>query len=355
MGEILGLGLSHYPGFYYLDQDMNRFLVNTLNSERVPARFKDPANWPPAMRAEWGEDNGASFAARHRQQFVEGCRRLRSALDAFQPDFVVIFGDDQYENFREDLIAPFCLFIMDRFETRPFMDDRGRETPPNIWGEPEDTVFTYRGHVEAARYLVTGLLQNDFDLAYSYTFHHTKQLGHAFRNTLLYLDFDRRGWDYPVLPFHVNAYGSAIVRNRGGAAHLTEDGRSEIPDPPAPTPRRCFELGRAIGRVLRDSPWRVALVGSSSWSHAFLTEKNGFIYPDVESDRQRFKELTAGDYTAWRDIDLPRLEDAGQHELLNWLPLVGAMAELGREPPQAEFLESYVMNSSKCVALFPAP
>jgi hypothetical protein len=352
MGEVLGLGLSHYPGFYYTDEDMNRFLLDTLRSERVPAEMKDPRSWPAAMQAEWGDDQGATFARKHRQRFVEGVRKLRAALDDFHPDVVVIFGDDQYENFREDLIASFALYIMDEFETLPFNSDLGREPKPNVWGEPRDKRFRYRGQPEVVRYLATALLEAGVDVAYSYKLHHMPELGHAFRNTLLYLDFDRTGWPYPVLPFHVNAYGSSIVRSRGGQGHLLGKG-SEFPDPPAPSPRRCFEVGQAVARAMKASPWRTAVIGSSSWSHAFLTEKHHWIYPDVEADKQRFAELKAGDYAAWRDLPLSQLEDAGQHELLNWLPLVGAMSELGQKPSLCEFLESYAMNSCKCVALFP--
>ena len=34
-------------------------------------------------------------------------------------------------------------------------------------------------------------------------------------NTLLFLDYDRPGLAYPVLPFQVNCYGSRVIRNRG--------------------------------------------------------------------------------------------------------------------------------------------
>ena len=47
------------------------------------------------------------------------------------------------------------------------------------------------------------------------------------------------------------------------------------------------------------------------------------------------------------------LEDAGENELLNWIPLAGAMHELGQAPSYCEFIESYLMNSCKCVAIFP--
>ena len=355
MADILGLGLSHYPGFSYLDEDMNRFLMDTLRSSRVPEELKDPATWPAPMRLEWGEDRGATFARQHRQRFIEGMRRIRQAIDDFKPDAVVIFGDDQYENFREDLISPFALYIMNSFETLPFASDLGREPQPNIWGEPLDKRFTYPGHPQAARYLARGLIERDVDLAYAYKLHHENELGHAFRNTLLYLDFDRRGWPYPIIPFHVNAYGSSVVRNRGLQEHLLGSSQpgDDVPDPPAPSPARCFELGRRAAAVLRESPWRIALVGSSSWSHAFLTEKHHWMYPDVEADHRRFEELRQGTYTAWRDLSLEGLEEAGQHELLNWIPLAGAMYELDQPPSMCEFLESYVMNSCKCMALFP--
>jgi hypothetical protein len=50
---------------------------------------------------------------------------------------------------------------------------------------------------------------------------------------------------------------------------------------------------------------------------------------------------------------VPILEDAGQHELVNWCPMVGAMEELGQKPAYCELMESYLMNSNKCVAIIP--
>ena len=45
-------------------------------------------------------------------------------------------------------------------------------------------------------------------------------------------------------------------------------------------------------------------MASSSWSHAFLTEKNHWIYPDLAADRVMLEQLRAGEYTAWRDVPL---------------------------------------------------
>jgi hypothetical protein len=95
MAEILGLGISHYPGFIYRDRDMSMRVKQTITSPKVPEALKDPRNWPAPMREEWSDDEGAGFAARHRAEFVAAARRARAALDAFRPDLVVIFGDDQ--------------------------------------------------------------------------------------------------------------------------------------------------------------------------------------------------------------------------------------------------------------------
>jgi Catalytic LigB subunit of aromatic ring-opening dioxygenase len=351
VGAVLGLGLSHFPGFLYPDAGMPLRVKQALAGDRLPLALRDPDNWPAAMRSEWADDEGAASAREHRAAFVGGVRCLRAALDAFAPDAVLVFGDDQYENFREDLLPPFCLYLAPAYTARPFLRGRAGPPQPNVWAEPPDQAFEIAGHPALGRHLARALLRDGFDLPCAYTVRHEAGLSHAFINTVLYLDYDRRGWPYPLLPFHVNAYGAALVRQRAASPALF--GSLEDPDPPAPSPRRCFELGQAIARALRASPWRVAVVGSSSWSHATLTARHHHLYPDVAADRARFAELAAGDYLAWRDLDPDALLAAGQHELLNWLPLVGAMYELRQPPAWCELVETHLMNSCKCVALFP--
>jgi Catalytic LigB subunit of aromatic ring-opening dioxygenase len=123
-------------------------------------------------------------------------------------------------------------------------------------------------------------------------------------------------------------------------------------DPPSPSPARCFDLGAACARSLANSPWRVALLASSSWSHAFMTRKHSFLYPDTEADRTLFEALKARDYGKWRCTTLAQIEDSGQQELLNWFCLIGAMAELKRSPDYASFVETNIMNSNKVIAVY---
>ena len=77
-------------------------------------------------------------------------------------------------------------------------------------------------------------------------------LAHSFINTLLFLDPDRKGLDYPVLPIHINCYGGDLIRQRGGTKAPTDV--DEEPDPSAPSAAACFDIGRAIGRAMAASP-----------------------------------------------------------------------------------------------------
>jgi hypothetical protein len=347
MGEILGIGVTHYPPLIQADGQMAWLLQRALDSDQVPEAMKDQARWPEPMRREWADPVAA--ATEHRKRLIEGFRKTRAAIDAFDPDFVLIWGDDQYENFREDGVPSFCVFAMDEIESRPYARMGSK---PNVWNEPPDTVLRTKGHHAAASTLAANLIKADYDVSYAYRMRFENGLPHAFINTLLYLDYDRTGFPYPVVPFHVNCYGSSVIAKRGSTAHLTGEADPNLVDPPGPNPSRCFDVGGAVARMLADSPWRVALVASSSWSHAFLTPKNHYLYPDVAGDRARFDELASGKLARWRDLTTEQIEDAGQQEFLNWVCLGGAMHALGREPEIVDYVESWIFNSDKCFAIF---
>ena len=364
MGELLGLGVSHYPPFAGRDEDMANILRGRLADPDVPAAVKDPASWPALMREEWGSDQGVAGAKRHREAMLRGMRRVREALDAFRPDFVIVWGDDQYENFKEDLVPAFSVLAYGDTVIYPWKHaaassmvnakdkDEWGGGKPNAWGEGIDTNFVLRGHPEAARHLATELLLNEFDVAYAYKPLHHPGLAHAFLNAVLFLDYDRRGFPYPVVPVSVNCYGRALISYRGFVSRWADRGRP--PDPPSPTPRRCFDFGAAIARIIRASPWRVAVIASSSWSHAFLVDSTYRMQPDIAADRALYEKMLAGDYAAWRNYPLASIEASAQQEVLNWCALVGAMSEAGSRVKWSDFVETYVFNSPKVAAVFEA-
>jgi hypothetical protein len=344
MSEILAAGITHYPPLAGRDESMAWILKRMLQNPKLPANCRHVENWPAAMRQEWGTDEGVTAARHHRERLLQSLRRTRAQIDEFHPDFIVIWGDDQYENFREDVVPPYCVYAHESFEFGPAAN--------NVWNENAETRFHSPGKVPAAKYLVSRLIDGGFDTAYSYKpLHHP--LGHAFANAVLYLDYDRTGFPYPIIPFAINCYGRKVIAQHGGLPMFENPPSEAQLDPPAPTPQRLFDLGAATARILAASPWRVVLLASSGWSHAFLTEKHHYLYPDTLADRALFEALRVGDYDVWRNYPASSVEASGQQEILNWMCLAGALAELKRKPAETEFIETWIFNSSKCFLTAP--
>jgi hypothetical protein len=343
MAEILVLGISHYPPLTGPDDRMTMILRRMMQNPSLPQHLRTPEGWPAPMRAEYSNDQGTASAARHRADLVGWMERTRAALDAFNPDFVLMWGDDQYENFREDIIPPYCIAAHEQFSFSP--------PPNNVWGETDKT-YQLAGNRPAAKMLATRLIEQGFDTAYAYKpLHHP--LGHAFTNAIFYLDYHRTGFHHPIVPFAINCYGRKVIAQRGGMPVFDRPAGDIDLDPPAPSPWRLFDLGAATARILSNSPYRVALLASSGWSHAFLTAKNHYLYPDTPADRQMYEHLTRGNYEAWRDYPAHAVEDSGQQEILNWMCLAGALSALERKPQQTGFVDTWIFNSSKTFLIAP--
>ena len=344
MGEILALGITHYPPLTGRDESMTWILKRMLQNPHLPENLRHPENWPAPMRAEWGADDGKASAVKHRAAMLPWFRKARAAIEEFQPDFILIWGDDQYENFREDLVPPYCLYAYDAFEFGA--------PPNNVWNEAAEKKFRVPGTPKAAKYLASRLIEAGFDSAYAYKpLHHP--LGHAFANAILYLDYDRAGFAHSIIPFAINCYGRRVIAQRGGLPVFDNPPADADLDPPAPTPRRLFDLGAAAAEILSESPWRSVILASSGWSHAFLTAKNYFLYPDTPADKTMYDALRAGDYDTWRNYPAASIEDSGQQEMLNWMCLAGALSQLKRKPRETDFIDTWIMNSSKCFLIAP--
>jgi hypothetical protein len=352
MAHFLGLGLTHYPLLAGTDEHMASLLRWTLTDPDIPESAKDPQNWPELMRREWGSDKGVRAAAKHRKALVNNLARCRAALDEFKPDVVVVWGDDQYENFREEIIPPFCVLAYGDVEAEPFelMNERGS---PNAWALPEHTTVTVHGAADKARWLTSELIERGFDMAYSYEKRKDSAFPHAIVNTQLFLDYPHAGseFPYPLLPITVNCYGPHVIARRGGLVTFAQT-RGERLDPVGPTPARCFALGRAVAQSFAGTDLRVALIASSSWSHAFLVDKNWRLSPDTESDVRLYEMLTTGDYDSWQATTSQNILESGQQELLNWFCMTGAAAELGLELTWSDLVVTDVFNSNKCFAIF---
>jgi len=136
MAEILGIGCTHRPVMLRRNEDWTGIMRVTLDDPDMPERMKNPANWPAQLREELGNDWGASTAARYREVYCQHFAAARTALDDFKPDLIVMWGDDQYENFKEDIVPPFAVLAYEDQDIQPWAH---RRSPDNPWNEPAST------------------------------------------------------------------------------------------------------------------------------------------------------------------------------------------------------------------------
>jgi 3-O-methylgallate 3,4-dioxygenase len=103
--------------------------------------------------------------------------------------------------------------------------------------------------------------------------------------------------------------------------------------PNQPTVRRCYDLGKSILRAVQSWPSeaRVAILASGGLTHFVIDE----------SVDQSF-------FNALRDRDISRISDLGEEvfqdgtsEMKNWVPLAGAMADLGLAPTIVDYVPCY--------------
>jgi hypothetical protein len=74
--------------------------------------------------------------------------------------------------------------------------------------------------------------------------------------------------------------------------------------------------------------------------------------PDTAADQRLYDAFLAGGWDTWTYATGKDVVDAGQHEMLNWFCLAGAMNELRMPLSWSNFVTTDVFNSHKCFAIF---
>src|ERR1700748_2341251 len=115
MAEILGLGVTHQPTLSDFDFEPGSFR-RTLSDPELPDGVSDPATWPELLRTELADDDGRAAGQAHQARGSAEFRTVAARLEEFNPDFVVVWGDDQFERFRENCVPAFCVIASDRFD-----------------------------------------------------------------------------------------------------------------------------------------------------------------------------------------------------------------------------------------------
>jgi len=239
------------------------------------------------------------------QRYFEGMDRITDAIQAAQPDVILIVTNEHFANFYLNNVPALCVGIAPSYRgpVEPFMG-------------PEQEIPGDRKFGQA---LLGALLDREFDVSFSEDlwFDH---------GTMVPLHFVNPGMTLPVVPIMVN--------------NIYE---------PMPTPRRLYRLGQVIADVVTELPGdrRVALVATGGLSHRVGTPDAGEI--TVEFDDQFLDAVRRGEGSKLAELTHADLDRAGNgtHEVRNWLCAMGAIGDV---PPAFTIYEAIQGWATGCGA-----
>ncbi len=303
MAEIvIGVGTSHSPQLSIRAQNWAKLLGDKdktdprLNYQALLRKAK------PGLEKELTEDK---FRERD-EACLAGIKVLGDALAAAKPDIVVVFGDDQQEQFHDDNMPMFAIY---HGKGLPVV--RHNNLRPAAWKEAEEkgwaaTAPEYETAADLADHLIRALTDAEFDITRCNKLRAEIGVGHAF--SFLY----RRvlpGSRVPMVPVMVNTYYP----------------------PNQPTPKRCYSFGQAVRKAIEswDTNKRVALMASGGLSHVVIDEEIDAMV--IDGLKNKKPEVL---------FQLPRQKlKGGTSEILNWVALAGAMEQ--RELKYLEYVTTY--------------
>src|SRR5918996_2108322 len=242
---VLGIGTSHSPQ------------LSVRASEWQLLREKDehdPRLDYQGLLKRAKPNIEAELTAEKFRERDEACQKaiktLGDVLRQAEVDVVIIFGDDQHEQFQDDNMPTFAIY---HGKSLPVVTHTGRN--PAAWKTAEErgwaeTAPEYEAGQELAEHLVRSLVTDEFDIARCNQLRKEIGVGHAF--SFLY----RRilpGGKLPMVPVMVNTCSP----------------------PNQPTPKRCYAFGRAVRKGIEswDADKRVAVMASGGLSHVVIDEE----------------------------------------------------------------------------------
>jgi hypothetical protein len=299
---VLGIGTSHSP---QLRVPPEKWALFAEKDEKDPRfSYQDllkKAN--PAIRAELTEE---SFRQKY-NACQESLSKLRELFLRVSPDAVIIIGDDQHEQFREDNLPTFAVYygnaVVEK-ERRP-----GRRGGSS-WAEAAYASMgdrTVPCDSELALRLIEEAISQGFDLSTTNRLREEIGIGHAFTFVTSHI-MPRDG--IPIVPVMVNAF---FPPNR-------------------PLPGRCYALGQSIAKAVLSckNEKRVAIVASGGLSHFII---------DEEIDRQILYGITNRKQNQLSNLPADRLLVLGTGEGLNWIMAAGALERL--QPKLLDYVPCY--------------
>ncbi|WP_378148090.1 hypothetical protein ACFJGV_07755 [Cnuibacter sp. UC19_7] len=182
----------------------------------------------------------------------------RETLTAAEPDILVMVGADHFHQFFHDNYPTFLIGKQPTYDATYYNEEREFSIPR----------YVLDGHEELSGFMLQGLLDRGFDFSVS----HELKLDHSIICPII---TTRPDGDLPVVPIYTNIFA-----------------------PPLPSPKRFWDLGRAIREIIDEYPSdkRIAAVGSGHLSLELGGPRQfGETGPDPVFDRQAIEWLSNGD------------------------------------------------------------
>ena len=236
-------------------------LVGVLNMSHGPFTNMDPEKWEnvrqnrPPYRADVPVETPEERVTKG-ARLKAGLDVMNAKLEEMRPDVLVIFGDDQFENFDFNNYPMLSVYIGEEFVGS---DNSSRGNP--------DKYHHVKGHKPLAVHILRSLIQNGFDPAFQMGLQNDKGMCHAVMRPLEFFN----NYDIPVVPLLSNGYYA--------------------PQLPA---KRCYEIGKAARLAIDSFPedLRVVGIGSGGLWHTPGREES---YIDEVFDQTCLRYLEKGD------------------------------------------------------------
>jgi len=203
---------------------------------------------------------------------------LRDDLERAMPDVLIVVANDQFVNFFWNNIPTFFVTVADA-----------------VKGQFTRHSFNYRNHKELGKTIIRAGMEKGIDFSYGEDI----ELQHTQNVPLYFLLPEPK---VPILPIYVNTWVD-----------------------PAPSPRRCYQVGELIRAVADDSKERVAILATGGLSHFPGSPRIGEI--DETFDHKLLEVMRDGKGKSLVDYSVQDLLQAGDTEFLNWMVVIGAIGD----------------------------
>jgi hypothetical protein len=249
-------------------------ICSVIAMSHSPFMFQDVEWWDAtnskrSYAAGMPRDGAASNLEKHRK-IQSGLSAVRDIFQESRPDVVLVFGDDQDEQFDFNNHPPFAVYVGGRFEGYKAVRYAGELGSRDLKPKTEEHWTAVDSYPGLATAVLQGLMQHGFDPAFMKDLpKRDVGMGHAFMRPMGPLTDGR--FDVPMVPILVNCLYA-----------------------PQPSAARCVAVARAVRRSVEAWPEdiRVAVVGSGGLWH---TPGAPEAYLDEAFDQAILERLCAGD------------------------------------------------------------